>query len=72
MMNKDFYTVNEIAEKWELTPRWVRMLCSTGKIAGAVQFGKSWAIPKDADKPPDGRVTTGEYKNWRKTEKSSE
>ena len=45
-MNKDFYTVHEIAEKWKLTPRWVRMLCSTGKIAGAVQFGKSCAIPK--------------------------
>lgn len=48
------------------------MLYSTGKIAGAVQFGKSWAIPKDVDKPPDGRITTGEYKNWRKTDKSSE
>ncbi len=71
-MNKEFYTVNEIAEKWKLTPRWIRMLYSTGKIAGAVQFGKSWAIPKDVDKPPDGRITTCEYKNWRKTDKSSE
>lgn len=71
-MNKDFYTVNEVAEKWELTPRWVRTLCATGKIPGAVQFGRSWAIPKDVNKPIDGRITTGEYKNWRKADKSSE
>jgi len=39
---------------------------SSGKIAGAVQFGKSWALPKDVDKPPDGRITMGKYKKWRK------
>ena len=64
-MKKDYYTVNEIAELWGLTPRWVRAMCSEGKILGTVQFGRSWAIHKDAVKPTDGRVTTGEYKNLR-------
>ena len=64
-MNREFYTVNEVAEQWELTPRWVRNLCASGKILGAIQFGCSWAIPKDAEKSLDGRITTGEYKNWR-------
>lgn len=32
---------------------------------GAVKFGRDWAVPMDTEKPEDGRVTTGEYKNWR-------
>lgn len=27
---------------------------------------RHWAIPVDAKKPGDKRITTGEYKNWRK------
>jgi hypothetical protein len=41
-------------------------MCSEGKIPGASKFGRDWAVPKDAEKPTDGRVTTGEYRNWRK------
>ena len=59
----DFATIREIAEKWELTTRRVQKMCSEGKIPGATKFGRDWAIPKDAEKPLDGRVTTGEYKN---------
>lgn len=70
-MNKDYLTVGEAAEKWGLTPRWVRNMCAAGKIEGTVQFGRSWAIPKDAEKPQDGRITTGEYQNWRSTNKNS-
>ena len=36
------------------------------KIEGVTRFGNAWAIPIDAKKPTDGRVTTGEYRNWRK------
>lgn len=71
-MNNDFCTVNEIAEKWNVSLRCVRQLCTMGKIPGAVQFGKAWAIPRNAEKPTDGRITTGEYKNWRnKTKRPS-
>jgi hypothetical protein len=65
MMN-DYLTIKETAEKWELTPRRVQKMCSDGKIEGAVKFGRDWAIPKDAPRPADGRITTGAYKNWRK------
>ena len=37
-----------------------------GRIIGVMKFGKAWAIPKDAERPKDERVTTGMYKNWRK------
>ena len=62
----DYLTIKEIAEKWELTTRRVQKMCADGKIPGASKFGRDWAIPKDAEKPADGRITTGEYVNWRK------
>lgn len=36
-----------------------------GKLDGAVKFGNAWAIPEDAEKPQDGRIISGSYKNWR-------
>lgn len=64
-MVEGYITIKEIAEQWGITPRRMQMLCNKGKICGAVKFGRDWAIPKDAEKPEDGRVTTGAYKNWR-------
>ena len=55
-----------MAEKWGLSLRRVQIMCSSGEIQGAVKFGWSWAIPEDTDRPSDGRITTGEYRNWRK------
>ena len=65
-MNNNFMTVKETAEKWGVSVRWVQTLCNDGKIEGTVKFGRVWAIPTDAKKPTDGRITTGEYRNWRK------
>lgn len=67
-MIKGYMSIKEVAEKWEITPRRVRVLCETGRIAGASKLGREWAIPSDAERPTDGRVTTGEYRNWRKKE----
>lgn len=64
-MIEGYTTIKNIAEKCGITPRWIQTLCSNGKIPGAVKFGRNWAIPKDAVKSEDGRVTTGEYKNRR-------
>lgn len=61
-----YTTIKNIAEQWGMTPRWIQTLCSNGKIPGAVKFSRDWAIPINADKPEDGRITTGEYRNWRK------
>ncbi len=51
----DYMTVKEAAKKWGITPRRVQVLCAQEKILGAVRFGITWAIPKDAVKPKDGR-----------------
>ena len=70
-MIKVYLEVNEIAEKWNITTRRVQIMCADGLIPGAVKFGRSWAIPEDVEKPADGRITTGEYKNWRKTTRNN-
>lgn len=50
-----YLSVKEIAEKWGISERRVRILCSEGKIEGAVHEGRKWKIPSDAVKPEDGR-----------------
>ena len=51
----DFITAQQAAEKWNISDRRVRVLCSEGKIPGAVKVGKSYKIPAAATKPADGR-----------------
>ena len=55
-----YITVKQAAEKWGISDRRVRVLCSEGKIPGAYQEGKAWKIPHDAAKPTDGRYKTKE------------
>lgn len=72
-MIEGYVSIREMAEKWNLTPRRIQVLCVTGRIPGAGKIGNMWAIPADAERPEDKRITTGEYKNWRKSkEKGSE
>ncbi len=47
----DYSTVNETAEKWNLSERSVRNYAANGRIPGVVMEGKTWYIPKDAKKP---------------------
>lgn len=67
-----YTTIRETAERWDVTVRQVRYLCAKGQVEGVVKFGRAWAIPKEAKKLTDGRVTTGEYRNWRNNDKSCE
>lgn len=51
-----YITVTEIANKWGITDRQVRMMCSQGRIKGAYKSGRAWLIPDDAVYPADGRT----------------
>ena len=53
-------TVKQAAEKWGISDRRIRVLCSKGKIPGAYQEGRGWKIPIDAQKPADGRYKSRE------------
>lgn len=65
-MIEGYITVNELAESWNMAPRTIQMMCAAGKIPGAYKFGSVWAVPNDATRPADGRITSGKHKKWRK------
>ena len=46
-----YLSVAETAKKWKISERSVRNYCSLGRIDGAFLTGKTWNIPKDAQKP---------------------
>ncbi|MDO4459781.1 MAG: DNA-binding protein [Clostridia bacterium] len=71
-MIEGYVTINEMAEKWHISSRRIRTMCSQGKIDGAAKFGTTWAIPIGAERPSDGRRTSGAYINWRKQKKAHE
>lgn len=51
----EYMRVSQAAEKWGISARRVRLLCAEGKIEGAIQKGKLYFIPENAQKPADGR-----------------
>ena len=52
---KGYLSIKEAARKWGISERWVNQYCTDGRIPGAERFGRSWAIPDTAEKPPDPR-----------------
>lgn len=63
----EFMTIKEAAEKWGLSVRRVQDICREEKVPGTVRFGKSWAIPKDAERPADKRIKSGKSLNAKVT-----
>ena len=51
----DYVTVTQMAEKWGLSTRRVRVLCADGDIEGVVRKGKKYLIPATAPRPVDRR-----------------
>lgn len=62
----EYMTIKEASELWGLSVRRIQTLCDEERIEGATKFGTVWAIPKDAERPKDGRIKSGKYVNWRK------
>ncbi len=50
-----YISIREASEKWRISDRRIRVLCSEGRIEGVIKVGRSWSIPSDAVKPADGR-----------------
>lgn len=55
----EYITVQEAAEKWNISDRRVQKYCAEGRVNGASKSGKSWKIPADAIKPQDPRKGKG-------------
>ncbi len=56
-MEMEYISTKEAAQKWGISERRVRSLCSEGKIEGATRCGDwVWSIPVGTQKPADGRT----------------
>ncbi|MDZ4195663.1 MAG: Fic family protein, partial [Candidatus Izemoplasmatales bacterium] len=51
-----YMTTKEAGLKWSISDRRIRILCTEGKIEGAVKIGRNWSVPSDAMKPIDNRT----------------
>lgn len=61
-MLNGYITAQEAAQKWNISPRQVQVLCKSDRVEGAIQINRIWLIPVSAKKP------TASYKD---TEKSA-
>jgi len=52
-----YLTTKEVASKWNVNDRRVRVLCEEGRVESAFKVGKTWMIAEDASKPYDARET---------------
>ena len=51
----EYLSIRQVAEKWGLSARRINVLCSEGRIEGAILKGRMWMIPKGVEKPDDPR-----------------
>lgn len=56
----NYISVQEAAKRWGTSERRIQKLCEENRIPGVIRFSRIWAIPKDAEKPADGRLKTVE------------
>lgn len=52
----DYISLHEASKEWGISERRIQKLCEQNRIENVIRFGRSWAIPKDAEKPADGRL----------------
>lgn len=55
----DYMTLREASEKWGISTRQINYYCTEDRISGAVKMAGVGLIPKDAEKPADGRTRQG-------------
>jgi len=58
MNDIEYLKVSEVAQKWGISTRRVRLLCNEGRIAGVIRKGNLYMIPADAVQPQDARTYT--------------
>jgi Fic family protein len=52
----NYMTTKEASLKWGISDRRIRILCTEGKIEGAIKIGRNWSVPSDVMKPIDNRT----------------
>lgn len=58
----EYMSTKEASAKWGISERRIQKLCEENRIPGLIRFSRVWAIPKDAEKPDDGRTRENKKK----------
>ncbi len=67
----EYITIKQAAEKWGVSERYARRVCTEGRIEGAIKIGGTWAVPKDAEISADV-YTEEELAEMEETEETEE
>lgn len=62
----EYMSCAEAAKKWGISERRVQKLCEGNRIPGVSKIGYMWLIPKNAEKPVDGRLKNNRNIKYRK------
>ena len=65
MHENNYLSVSEWSAKYGKDHAATLRLIYAGRIP-AIKIGNQWAIPADTLPPPDKRIKSGKYKDWRK------
>lgn len=57
----DYLTATELSRVWNISTRRIGVLCTEGRVDGAIKKGKMWLIPDTAQKPEDARYKKNKY-----------
>ena len=59
----DYISTTEISRTWGISARRVALLCEQGRVPGSAKLGKTWLVPRDAEKPKDKRFSMNKKTN---------
>jgi len=65
----DYFSIQDVSNKWIISKRRIQVLCREGRINGAKMIGNMWVIPENTERPVDGRTKNPVIKE-RKTSSS--
>lgn len=51
----EYLTTSELSKIWNISSRRIGVLCTEGRIEGAIKKGKMWLVPVGSEKPVDAR-----------------
>ena len=63
---------SSVASISAISERRVQKLCEGNRIPGVVKFGSVWLIPKDAEKPKDGKTILSNVGNGKLSIRSAQ
>ena len=57
----EYLSVAQTSTKWGISTGRIQSLCDEDRIDGAMRIGAVWEIPKNAEKPKDAQISSGQH-----------